>query len=290
MQFWWVSQNKTYRDEREGGYLWAPKRNENGQTFFHWQNVAKVKPGDIIFSYFKQHLVSVSTASSEGFDAPIPSGWEDKHPWHADGWRVNVDYEDLEKPLYIMEFKDEFEKLLPDKYSPMASKGGAQGYLFYVPEAAAEFVLGLADWVDVEGGNSSDDALGGEGDDKWTPAKVRVGQALFKKRQKDFWKGKCAVTGVETQSLLRASHTVPWSESSPEEKVDVFNGFLLSPVYDAAFDAYLISFDDNGTIIISPTLSKNDVIALGLNPTDQLRKIHPKHIPYLKLHRTKLRK
>lgn len=25
MRYWWVNQNKTYRHEVEGGYLWSPK-------------------------------------------------------------------------------------------------------------------------------------------------------------------------------------------------------------------------------------------------------------------------
>ena len=26
MRYWWVNQGQTYREEREGGYLWSPKR------------------------------------------------------------------------------------------------------------------------------------------------------------------------------------------------------------------------------------------------------------------------
>ena len=39
MAYWWVSQNKTHSHEREGGYLWAPKRNSDGVEFHHWTNM-----------------------------------------------------------------------------------------------------------------------------------------------------------------------------------------------------------------------------------------------------------
>ena len=26
MAYWWVSQNQTFRQERDGGYLWAPRK------------------------------------------------------------------------------------------------------------------------------------------------------------------------------------------------------------------------------------------------------------------------
>jgi hypothetical protein len=36
MAYWWVSQNRTFRQEREGGYLWAPKTGSGGVVFTHW--------------------------------------------------------------------------------------------------------------------------------------------------------------------------------------------------------------------------------------------------------------
>lgn len=53
MAYWWVSQNQTFREERRGGYLWAPKSGSNGVVFTHWSNMTLVQPGDVIFSYAK---------------------------------------------------------------------------------------------------------------------------------------------------------------------------------------------------------------------------------------------
>jgi len=50
MAYWWVSQNQTYRHERDGEYLWAPNIDGGGRKPFHWASMNDVKQGDIIFS------------------------------------------------------------------------------------------------------------------------------------------------------------------------------------------------------------------------------------------------
>lgn len=36
MNYFLVFQNKSYIGEQKGEYLWAPQKNETGQTFHHW--------------------------------------------------------------------------------------------------------------------------------------------------------------------------------------------------------------------------------------------------------------
>jgi hypothetical protein len=82
MAYWWVSQNKTFKQEREGGYMWAPKRDTAGKELHHWSNMTRVRPGDIIFSYAQQAIGAVGTAVTAAYDARKPAefegGWEDE--------------------------------------------------------------------------------------------------------------------------------------------------------------------------------------------------------------------
>ena len=57
-------------------------------------------------------------------------------------------------------------------------------------------------------------------------------------------------TNCSILKILIASHIVPWKEASDNERLDVENGILLSPTIDALFDKHLISFNDDGSIII----------------------------------------
>ncbi|MER2512621.1 MAG: HNH endonuclease, partial [Nitrosomonas ureae] len=95
----------------------------------------------------------------------------------------------------------------------------------------------------------------------------------------------CSVTGCKQIELLRASHIKPWRDSSNAERLDVFNGLLLLPNLDACFDSGLISFDDNGEIIISGDLAKTTLAHLGINSSLKLLQVEQRHKVFLSYHR-----
>jgi hypothetical protein len=118
--------------------------------------------------------------------------------------------------------------------------------------------------------------------------KQRVGQNLFRQALIDYWGGACAVTGLYLSELLRASHAKPWADCATDaERLDVFNGFLLSAQLDALFDSGLITFDDQGLLHPSAKLTTVHRLLLGLtdDPPLHLRWISPDHLSYLAWHR-----
>ena len=56
-----------------------------------------------------------------------------------------------------------------------------------------------------------------------------------------------------------ASHIKPWEHSSDSERLDPNNGILLSMLIDGLFDNGLVSFEDNGSPIVSNNLSASDI-------------------------------
>jgi hypothetical protein len=87
--------------------------------------------------------------------------------------------------------------------------------------------------------------------------KERVGQGYFRRALLDYWGGRCPLTGIGDEALLRASHIVAWADCrSDDERLDVYNGLLLAAHWDAAFDRGLVSFDDQGRALVKPTLSE----------------------------------
>lgn len=103
-------------------------------------------------------------------------------------------------------------------------------------------------------------------------------EALFKRESK------CKICGLAHKELLIASHIKPWSKSTPEEKLNPFNGFLLCPNHDSLFDKHLISFKDNGEIIISKRLSEKEQELLNINK-DIVINIEEENKKFLKEHR-----
>lgn len=117
----------------------------------------------------------------------------------------------------------------------------------------------------------------------------RVGQDIFRSALMNYWGGACAVLGVHEPRLLRASHIKPWAVCGTDaERLDVYNGLLLAAHLDAAFDAFLISFQVDGRIIISSALTESDCARLGIHPDLRLSKIAPAHLPQLSWHRDQL--
>ena len=118
----------------------------------------------------------------------------------------------------------------------------------------------------------------------------RIGQNKFREAMLEYWGGACAVTGIAIPEVLRASHATPWAEcTSDAERLDVFNGFLLSANLDALFDRFLISFDEHGYLIIAPSLAGVDLSLLGIQPEMKLRWVNSLHQPYLAIHRCRLK-
>lgn len=113
--------------------------------------------------------------------------------------------------------------------------------------------------------------------------KTRIGQAGFRKNLISYWDGKCAVTGVSLESILMASHIKPWAESSDAERLDKYNGFLLSPTIDSIFDKGLITFSKSGKIKFS-TQIEPFLNQLGLKKSMSIN-LADKHEKYLVYYR-----
>lgn len=286
MAYWWVSQNRTHKQERDGGYLWAPKSGSGGVVFTHWSNMTLVCPGDVIFSYAQQSIGAVGVASTSAYDAPQPEEFE--NAWDADGRKIDVVYRTISPSVRLDTFVEDLVPLLPTRNSPITSqKKGVQGYLFAIPPKAGQLICERLDFVTPVEQLVVDTLTQTVPDETVREAlvKARIGQGRWRSDLMKHWAGRCAVTGLEVETLLRASHIKPWRDSDNRERLDVFNGFMLGPAYDAAFDAGLISFENNGSILVSPILPANQVLAAGISHTAKLSTLVDAHRGYLAHHR-----
>ena len=97
----------------------------------------------------------------------------------------------------------------------------------------------------------------------------------------------CPFTMIAEERLLIASHIKPWAASTETEKIDPYNGYMLSPLFDKLFDRGFITFTESRHVILSEFISpftwkqiglKNDTFIKSL-PMDERR------AEYLKFHR-----
>lgn len=72
MRYWWVNQNQTFRHEFEGGYLWTPQRNANGNRNPFYETMREVAPSDLIVPFVDTRIAAIGIAASYGYQCPKP--------------------------------------------------------------------------------------------------------------------------------------------------------------------------------------------------------------------------
>jgi putative restriction endonuclease len=293
MRYWWVNQNQTYRHEVQGGYLWSPKRNANGARNPFYESMREVAPGDLIFSFMDTRILAIGIAESYSWESPKPLEFGTAgENWENIGWKVKVNFTELSNKIRPKDHIGILRPLLPEKYSPLQPNGnGLQSvYLTEVPAPLAEVLMGL---IGEEVASlalaahdvkpiSTDDLEFWErklekdvandptvpDTDRLALISARRGQGLFKDRVSKIEK-RCRITGVENPVHLIASHCKPWRDSNNEERLNGENGLLLTPTIDHLFDRGFISFEDKGTLIISPVAHRPSLQRMGID-TDKV--------------------
>jgi putative restriction endonuclease len=288
MRYWWVNQNQTYRHEVQGGYLWSPKRNANGARNPFYESMREVAPGDLIFSFMDTRILAVGIAQSYCWESPKPQEFGTAgQNWENIGWKVTVQFTELENKVRPKDHIGILRPLLPDKYSPLQRNGnGLQSvYLTELPTSLAQALIGLlgrevsalavaardvkpipADdlemWEQTLERQVTNDSSIRE-TERQALIRARNGQGLFRDRVSKI-ETKCRVTGVENPVHLVASHCKPWRDSTNEERLNGDNGLLLTPIIDHLFDRGFIGFEDNGKLIISPVAHKPSLQRMGI--------------------------
>jgi hypothetical protein len=137
-RFWWVNQGKTYEKAKSGGFIWAPKHDSSGSTPFHWENLRRVSPGDIVFNYADTQLRAVSIVKSSAYDSDrgaLPGDWG------KDGWRSDLAYHELARPVSITLLGSKIRDLDLSR-GPINRSGSVnQGYLYELSDQAARIIL-----------------------------------------------------------------------------------------------------------------------------------------------------
>lgn len=117
----------------------------------------------------------------------------------------------------------------------------------------------------------------------------RIGQDVFRNGLIDYWEGRCAITGLAVVELLRASHIKPWADCNTDaERLDVFNGLLLAPHLDAAFDRGFMTLDNRGSVVFAPSLGLSARISLGVDGILPAAVLADAHRKYLRWHRERV--
>jgi hypothetical protein len=297
MRYWWVNQNQTHKYEIAGSYLWSPKRKTDESRNPFYEFMREVSPGDLILSFVDTYIRAVGIAQSYCYECPKPLEFGNAGAyWDRIGWKVDVNFRPLRNAIRPVDHMPRLQSLLPPKYAPlqMTGRGKQNVYLTEIPmplmNALADLIgkevallinghhaasnqniyetktaIGLSEWEEhLQQELRADPHL--EETEKLALVLSRRGQGKFKQNVSKL-EQRCRITLVDRPEHLRASHIKPWRDSSNQERLDGENGFLLTPSIDHLFDRGFISFENNGTLLISPVANKSALQRMGV-PTD----------------------
>lgn len=297
MRYWWVNQNKTYRHEIDGGYLWAPQ-----SGVWHHEILTQIRPGDLVFSFKDTYIVAIGVVQREAENMVKPDFGGHGENWADLGWCVQTEFVGLANPIKPSEIMNLIDPLLPEKYSPIqpGTGRGNQIYLTGIPPRLGDLLFELSrenvDYLKEELAPVLDEDLeasiqyeilakGFQGDlEKIQLTKARRGQGIFRTNVR-LIEHSCRLTGVENIKHLRASHIKPWKASSDSEKIDGNNGLLLSPHVDHLFDRGFISFKSSGDLIISKELNPVVLNQWSLSTIENVGSFNPRQAEFIEYHR-----
>jgi AAA domain (dynein-related subfamily) len=98
-KYWWVSQGRSYPNERGSGILYASVKTQKGDPLAGHTNVAKVHPGDIVFHYAQGEIKAVSHVSEAAVQSLHP--FPPVEDWREPGWLAKTTYYELAEPISL---------------------------------------------------------------------------------------------------------------------------------------------------------------------------------------------
>lgn len=264
-----------------------------------------VAPGDVVFSFKDTLIKAVGVVAGHAQTAPKPDFGSAGNSWSEEGWFVPVTYCGFERPIRPKDHMQILRPFLPVRYSPLQMNGnGLQGiYLTTVPTSLANALISLIglDTFNHALVEASDPTSVVEtGEDLATQieasiaptfkeqlVKARRGQGVFRSNvllNEEY----CRVTKVKDPRHLRASHIKPWSTSNDSERLNGFNGLLLSPHIDHLFDEGYVSFSNNQELLVAPEVKADLLEKWGIEPGKPVGDFNRDQQGFLEFHRLEI--
>jgi hypothetical protein len=114
---------------------------------------------------------------------------------------------------------------------------------------------------------------------------ARLGFGRFSDDVRGLWDGGCCATGVTLESMVYVCAIKSWVQATNDERLDPENGLPFVPTWNLAFSSGLISFDEDGTLLLSDRLPADEARKAGIDPDFRLAIKGERQRVYLEWHR-----
>lgn len=235
----YIVMNNASQDQNDLDILECPTKDTLGNVPHYYSRMVNLKENDFVFHYNHGLIDGISKITHSTII-------NENHNFLA-----RIDFTRLKNPLHIRSNWSIIKELLPHEYSPFQINSVENdGFLYPCSDDLSMYLLSKIFKYNAE--------VIDENEISHTEVQLEIlmrrGQHLYKERLVNLWEGQCAICHINLPELLRASHAKPWKDSNQNERLDPYNGLLLCAHHDALFDKGLISFDQEGQILMSEVL------------------------------------
>ena len=145
---YFVSQGATFKEEKEGEYIWAPLKTRTGLSVHHWDRMEDIKLGDIIIHYENKKIFAISKAKTTYYLSKNP--FPGDLTWEQDGRKIELTLAEFIQPIRMgtdIKINDNLYKAQKEqKHFPFNKKRTVnQGYLFKANIEMLEIILNKLD-------------------------------------------------------------------------------------------------------------------------------------------------
>ena len=109
MAIFLVNQTKTYKFERDGNYLWAPKLDKNGHRNRGYDLMKDVRKGDFILHNSGGKISAISVVQEDCKSANKPEEIRKAkidYDWSDDGWIVKTEYYEFDEAIPTSDLRE----------------------------------------------------------------------------------------------------------------------------------------------------------------------------------------
>lgn len=290
MAYWWVNQKEDdFALLEEDELLAVPRRDKLGKTLPAFAVAAEMKPGDLGFVFAGGELDGVLTV----MEAPRDEAIEMAPEFERRAARIiPVRYVQMAEPVAYEETSLLLRAVLPPFDSPLDPASSSRDTaVFAVGDALADRLRELATADDPSGGVFADAVAAGviardlPDDRKTALLEARFGLGGYGESVLNLWDRGCAATGVQAAALIQVAAIKGWAMAEDDERVDPENALPLVATWAVAFIEGLISFGEDGALLLSEAFPADDARRAGFDPAFKLAVRGARQAAYLAWHR-----
>lgn len=141
MAIFYVNQTRTYKDEKEGGFVWSPQLTTNGRKDKGYTTMTYIKKNDLIIHCSSGMLKAISIANSNCYEADKPQYNNVKETWDGKGYRVDTDYIEFENFVKMADHRKWLSKNYLKDSSFDKNGKGKQQYMSQIDVKHAYYLL-----------------------------------------------------------------------------------------------------------------------------------------------------